>query len=112
MLLKTHTDAIPTDAGRNSNKFHCDLMNYDDSVYLNDSKKKRNNNQIDDHIVNNEGSSHYSINDFNLLRVIGRGSYAKVLMVELKKTKRIYAMKVIKKSLVKEDEDFGWFYIL
>jgi serine/threonine protein kinase len=36
--------------------------------------------------------------------VIGRGSYAKVLMVELKKTKRIYAMKVIKKELVTDDE--------
>lgn len=46
----------------------------------------------------------YSLNDFDLLRVIGRGSYAKVLMVELKKTKRIYAMKVIKKELVTDDE--------
>ena len=45
-----------------------------------------------------------SINDFELIRVIGRGSYAKVLMVELKKTKRIYAMKVIKKELVTDDE--------
>lgn len=43
-----------------------------------------------------------------LLRVIGRGSYAKVLMVELKKTRRIYAMKVIKKALVTDDEDIDW----
>lgn len=50
----------------------------------------------------------YSINDFDLIRVIGRGSYAKVLMVELKKTKRIYAMKVIKKALVTDDEDIDW----
>lgn len=42
--------------------------------------------------------------DFNLIRVIGRGSYAKVLMVELKRTERIYAMKVIKKELVTDDE--------
>ncbi|XP_076320331.1 protein kinase C iota type isoform X2 [Tachypleus tridentatus] len=54
------------------------------------------------------GSSQYSLNDFDLLRVIGRGSYAKVLMVELKKTKRIYAMKVIKKELVTDDEDIDW----
>jgi atypical protein kinase C iota type len=46
----------------------------------------------------------YSLNDFELIRVIGRGSYAKVLMVELKKTRRIYAMKVIKKALVTDDE--------
>lgn len=46
----------------------------------------------------------YCLDDFELIRVIGRGSYAKVLMVELKKTKRIYAMKVIKKTLVTDDE--------
>ncbi|KAL7630500.1 UNVERIFIED_CONTAM: hypothetical protein RMT77_019315 [Armadillidium vulgare] len=50
----------------------------------------------------------YSLDDFELIRVIGRGSYAKVLMVELKKTKRIYAMKVIKKTLVTDDEDIDW----
>ncbi|VEN36964.1 unnamed protein product [Callosobruchus maculatus] len=41
----------------------------------------------------------YSLNDFELIRVIGRGSYAKVLMVELKKTKRIYAMKLEQKQV-------------
>ncbi|KAG7159817.1 Atypical protein kinase C-like [Homarus americanus] len=50
----------------------------------------------------------YCLDDFELIRVIGRGSYAKVLMVELKKTKRIYAMKVIKKTLVTDDEDIDW----
>jgi atypical protein kinase C iota type len=50
----------------------------------------------------------YSLQDFELIRVIGRGSYAKVLMVELKKTRRIYAMKVIKKALVTDDEDIDW----
>lgn len=50
----------------------------------------------------------YSLDDFELIRVIGRGSYAKVLMVELRKTKRIYAMKVIKKALVTDDEDIDW----
>ncbi|XP_050411933.1 protein kinase C iota type isoform X1 [Patella vulgata] len=49
-----------------------------------------------------------SIDDFEMLRVIGRGSYAKVLQVEHKKTKRIYAMKVIKKELVNDDEDIDW----
>lgn len=53
---------------------------------------------------------HYRLDDFELLRVIGRGSYAKVLMVELKKTKRIYAMKVIKKEMFvgNENEDIDW----
>ncbi|XP_048511087.1 atypical protein kinase C-like [Athalia rosae] len=50
----------------------------------------------------------YSLSDFELIRVIGRGSYAKVLLVELKRTRRIYAMKVIKKALVTDDEDIDW----
>ena len=49
-------------------------------------------------------SGQYCLEDFELIRVIGRGSYAKVLMVELKRTRRIYAMKVIKKTLVTDDE--------
>lgn len=55
-----------------------------------------------------EKQRQYSLDDFELIRVIGRGSYAKVLMVELKKTRRIYAMKVIKKALVTDDEDIDW----
>ena len=46
-----------------------------------------------------------SMADFDLIRCIGLGSYAKVLMVELKKTGRLYAMKVIKKELITEDAE-------
>ena len=53
-------------------------------------------------------SNMVSLSDFDMIKVIGRGSYAKVLMVELKSTKRIYAMKVIKKELVTDDEDIDW----
>lgn len=44
----------------------------------------------------------YSFDDFEPIKVIGRGSYAKVLMVELKQNQRVYAMKVIKKELGKK----------
>ncbi|KAF0749068.1 atypical protein kinase C-like, partial [Aphis craccivora] len=47
----------------------------------------------------------YSIDDFELIRTIGRGSFAKVLMVELKKNHQIYAMKVINKKLITITED-------
>uniref|UniRef100_A0A674NMX9 protein kinase C n=1 Tax=Takifugu rubripes TaxID=31033 RepID=A0A674NMX9_TAKRU len=46
--------------------------------------------------------------DFELIRVIGRGSYAKVLLVRLKKNEQMYAMKVVKKELVHDDEDIDW----
>ncbi|XP_061162501.1 atypical protein kinase C-like isoform X3 [Saccostrea echinata] len=58
--------------------------------------------------TNGTDSQQVTLDQFELLRVIGRGSYAKVLMVEQKRTKRVYAMKVIKKELVNEDEDIDW----
>uniref|UniRef100_A0A3Q1JI57 protein kinase C n=1 Tax=Anabas testudineus TaxID=64144 RepID=A0A3Q1JI57_ANATE len=48
------------------------------------------------------------LGDFELIRVIGRGSYAKVLLVRLKKNEQVYAMKVVKKELVHDDEDIDW----
>ena len=49
-----------------------------------------------------------SIDDFNILKVIGRGSYAKVLLAEQKKRSKLYAMKVVKKELLTDEEDFDW----
>ncbi|XP_060738489.1 protein kinase C zeta type isoform X2 [Tachysurus vachellii] len=49
-----------------------------------------------------------TLSDFDLMRVIGRGSYAKVLLVRLKKNEHVYAMKVVKKELVHDDEDIDW----
>lgn len=54
------------------------------------------------------GALAIGIEDFTLIRVIGRGSYAKVFAVEQKRTKRKYAMKVVKKELVNDDEDIDW----
>jgi len=39
-----------------------------------------------------------SIDDFNLMSVLGRGSYGKVLIVNSKNTGELYAIKVIKKK--------------
>ena len=39
-----------------------------------------------------------SLSDFELLRVIGRGTYGKVMQVRKKTTGDLYAMKVMKKS--------------
>lgn len=46
-----------------------------------------------------------SIDDFELLKVIGKGSFGKVMQVRKKDTGRIYAMKIIKKAhIVERDE--------
>ncbi|KAI8911685.1 kinase-like domain-containing protein [Gorgonomyces haynaldii] len=45
------------------------------------------------------------IDDFELLKVIGKGSFGKVMQVRKKDTNRIYAMKIIKKAhIVERDE--------
>ncbi|XP_077007875.1 protein kinase C zeta type-like [Tamandua tetradactyla] len=50
-------------------------------------------------------SQRLGLQDFDLIRGIGCGSYAKVLLVRLKKSAQVYAMKVVKKELVHDDED-------
>ena len=49
-------------------------------------------------------SERVGLDHFKLLRVIGRGSYAKVFQVEYKPTSKIYAMKVIKKEIITDEE--------
>mmetsp|Transcript_7366 Transcript_7366/g.12380 ORF Transcript_7366/g.12380 Transcript_7366/m.12380 type:complete len:522 (+) Transcript_7366:80-1645(+) len=46
----------------------------------------------------NGGEATVSLGDFELLKVIGRGTYGKVMQVKLKGTSDIYAMKVLKKE--------------
>ncbi|KAI9094097.1 kinase-like domain-containing protein [Phlyctochytrium arcticum] len=43
-----------------------------------------------------------SIDDFELLKVIGKGSFGKVMQVRKRDTNRIYAMKIIRKSHIVE----------
>ena len=42
----------------------------------------------------------YTIEDFHLIRVIGRGGFAKVYVAELKSSKELYALKVMKKTMI------------
>lgn len=41
-----------------------------------------------------------SLKDFTLLSVIGKGTYAKVLLVRSKKDHQVYAMKALKKKYI------------
>ena len=47
--------------------------------------------------ITNYISKKLTINDFTTLKVIWKGSYGKVLLVEKNDDKQIYAMKVLKK---------------
>eukprot|EP00051_Salpingoeca_urceolata_P017245 m.233395 g.233395 ORF g.233395 m.233395 type:complete len:635 (+) comp18900_c0_seq2:2963-4867(+) len=44
---------------------------------------------------------------FNYLKVLGRGAFGKVLLAEAKDSKQVFALKVLKKAAVVEDDDVG-----
>ncbi len=50
--------------------------------------------------MNSKMDKSLTINDFMLLSVIGKGSYAKVLLVKKKDTNEIMALKILKKEMV------------
>eukprot|EP00163_Fabomonas_tropica_P012822 TRINITY_DN24183_c0_g1_i1.p1 TRINITY_DN24183_c0_g1~~TRINITY_DN24183_c0_g1_i1.p1 ORF type:complete len:496 (-),score=135.11 TRINITY_DN24183_c0_g1_i1:351-1838(-) len=52
-----------------------------------------------------EAQEEVTLADFDLLKVIGQGSFGKVMQVRLKKTGKIFAMKILKKAeLVKRNQ--------
>lgn len=60
-----------------------------------------------DDLMKSIPQSKISLENFTLLKMIGKGSYSKVALVRKKDTNKIYALKILKKSCIKQKKQIS-----
>ncbi len=89
---KKTNQLLEDDMGGNKHE----ILNVDDGEAKTD-ENLNNNGDIDEQALNVK----LTYNDFAPLKLLGRGSFGEVLLVRLKANKKVYAMKILSKSMLK-----------
>ena len=74
---------------------------------INDNSNNENNNNIDGPrtiFSKHKTVKNVNLNDFKIIKVIGRGTFGKVCLVQYKETKEYFAMKSMKKNILLEKD--------
>jgi serine/threonine protein kinase len=70
-----------------------------------DNNVEKNEMMVPSYTLENESDSHQNVkmtfSDYEPLKLLGRGSFGEVLLVRLKASKKLYAMKILNKNLLK-----------